>query len=60
MQGSQHNDPFYLVKGEDEDKEEKKVNEPFKLSTKSNNAGGTLGGISSGENIVRLVRIFLI
>ncbi len=37
MKGSEHNDEFYIKNGE--------------IKTKSNNAGGTLGGISSGENI---------
>jgi len=48
MKGSQHNDPFLPNKGEEEKLgENKKV-----LKTKTNNAGGTLGGISSGSNIV--------
>jgi len=38
MLGSQHNDPFEMKKG--------------RLGTSSNNAGGVLGGISSGEPIV--------
>jgi hypothetical protein len=51
MKGSQHNDSFLkLDKGEEEKLDEKKKN----LQTKTNNAGGTLGGISSGENIVHL------
>ncbi|CCF56767.1 hypothetical protein KAFR_0B04700 [Kazachstania africana CBS 2517] len=37
--GSQHNDPFYM----DE--------ETGRLRTKTNNSGGTQGGISNGENI---------
>lgn len=36
--GSEHNDPF-------------EMNEDGKVSTKSNHAGGILGGISSGEDI---------
>jgi len=38
LRGSQHNDPFY-------------TDEHGKVRTKTNNAGGTLGGISSGETI---------
>ena len=38
MRGSEHNDPFYK-------------DENGKIRTKTNNAGGTLGGISSGETI---------
>lgn len=52
MQGSQHNDMFYVQKQESDSKEEEKSNEVKKLATKTNNAGGTLGGISSGGNIV--------
>lgn len=37
MKGSEHNDPFYMDNGE--------------IRTKSNHAGGVLGGISSGETI---------
>lgn len=37
MKGSEHNDPFVIENG--------------KLQMKSNHAGGTLGGISSGEDI---------
>lgn len=37
LRGSQHNDSFYMEDG--------------KIKTKTNNAGGVLGGISSGENI---------
>jgi len=37
MRGSQHNDAFYSEDG--------------KIHTKTNNAGGTIGGISSGETI---------
>ena len=37
MQGSQHNDEFYM--------------EGERVRTRTNNAGGTLGGISSGEDI---------
>ncbi len=38
MRGSEHNDPFFI----DENK---------KIKTKTNHAGGTLGGISTGEDI---------
>ncbi len=38
MRGSEHNDPFY-------------TDASGKIRTKTNNAGGTLGGISSGETI---------
>ena len=38
MRGSEHNDPFY-------------TDEKGKIRTKTNNAGGTIGGISSGETI---------
>ena len=58
MQGSQHNDAFILEKKEGQTEEESKLTEPLKLSTKTNNAGGTLGGISSGENIV-INKVFL-
>lgn len=37
MRGSEHNDPFYIKSG--------------KIKMKSNHAGGTLGGISTGEDI---------
>lgn len=37
MRGSEHNDPFILEKGQ--------------LKIKNNHAGGTLGGISTGEDI---------
>lgn len=37
LKGSEHNDPFYLENG--------------KVRTKTNNAGGVLGGISNGETI---------
>lgn len=37
MKGSEHNDVFYSDKSE--------------IRTKTNYAGGTLGGISNGENI---------
>jgi chorismate synthase len=54
MKGSQHNDLFLPTSGvKYSDKEEDKIDfEPVKLHTKTNNAGGTLGGITSGENIV--------
>ena len=42
MTGSEHNDPFYL---EDAD-------ETARVRTRTNNSGGTQGGISNGENIV--------
>src|SRR5579862_9692 len=38
LRGSQHNDEFYIDKNGD-------------IKTKTNNAGGTLGGISNGETI---------
>lgn len=38
MKGSEHNDPFI-------------INNVGKVTTKTNNAGGTIGGISSGETI---------
>jgi chorismate synthase len=38
LRGSQHNDPFY-------------TDENGRVRTKTNNAGGTIGGISSGETI---------
>jgi chorismate synthase len=44
MRGSQHNDEFY-------------VDSSGKVRTKTNNAGGTLGGISSGEDIYFRVAI---
>lgn len=56
MKGSQHNDPFVPNKAEEEKLgENKKV-----LKTKTNNAGGTLGGISSGSNIVTILIKILI
>ena len=42
MTGSEHNDPFYLEKG----------GETQRIRTRTNNSGGTQGGISNGENIV--------
>lgn len=39
MKGSQHNDQFYLDKLDE------------KIHTKTNYSGGTLGGVSNGENI---------
>jgi len=55
LRGSQHNDSFLSTKsGKDLPNEEAKevANSSIqKLNTKSNNAGGTLGGISTGENI---------
>ena len=41
MTGSEHNDPFYLEEGETQ-----------RIRTRTNNSGGTQGGISNGENIV--------
>jgi chorismate synthase len=54
MKGSEHNDAFIpKQKQEGEKFEEKKIGDDVELlSTKSNNSGGILGGISSGENIV--------
>ena len=51
MRGSQHNDLFAV---QEKKVEESKGNKNLKMIAKSNNAGGTLGGISSGENIVTL------
>ena len=42
MTGSEHNDAFYL----------KKNDEGEQIRTRTNNSGGTQGGISNGENIV--------
>ena len=42
MTGSEHNDPFYLEEGD----------ETQQIRTRTNNSGGTQGGISNGENIV--------
>ena len=42
MTGSEHNDPFYM----------EKHNESERIRTRTNNSGGTQGGISNGENIV--------
>ncbi|MEX1157974.1 MAG: chorismate synthase [Thermomicrobiales bacterium] len=44
MCGSQHNDAFYL-------------DDTGRVRTRSNHAGGTLGGISSGETIVARVAV---
>lgn len=44
LKGSQHNDEFY-------------INEEGNVRTKTNNAGGTLGGISNGETIYFRVAI---
>mmetsp|Transcript_13450 Transcript_13450/g.16289 ORF Transcript_13450/g.16289 Transcript_13450/m.16289 type:complete len:486 (-) Transcript_13450:154-1611(-) len=45
LRGSEHNDPFEAAEGD------------VKLKPKTNNAGGTLGGISSGQNIVFRVAV---
>ena len=42
LTGSEHNDPFYLEEGD----------ETQRIRTRTNNSGGTQGGISNGENIV--------
>lgn len=42
MTGSEHNDPFYLAKAD----------ASGRIRTRTNNSGGTQGGISNGENIV--------
>ena len=42
MTGSEHNDPFYMEKN----------TEGEQVRTRTNNSGGTQGGISNGENIV--------
>lgn len=44
LRGSQHNDPFYM-------------DERGRVRTRTNNAGGTLGGLSNGEQIVVRVAI---
>ena len=44
LHGSEHNDIFYL--GQDE-----------KIHTRTNHAGGILGGISTGENIILRVGV---
>lgn len=52
MRGSEHNDAFTAPN------EETKITDKDdipKLGLKTNNAGGTLGGISSGGNIVRII-----
>ena len=51
MTGSEHNDPFYLEKNEvggicNPDASDGRIR------TRTNNSGGTQGGISNGENIV--------
>lgn len=52
MKGSEHNDPFIRKNIEKNDFLAGKESAPIK--PKTNNAGGILGGISSGENIVLL------
>ena len=42
MTGSEHNDPFYL----------EKTDETARIRTRTNNSGGTQGGISNGEDII--------
>ena len=42
MTGSEHNDPFYIEEGSETDR----------IRTRTNNSGGTQGGISNGENIL--------
>jgi chorismate synthase len=42
MTGSEHNDPFYLEQS----------GETQRVRTRTNNSGGTQGGISNGEDIV--------
>ena len=42
MTGSEHNDPFYLERD----------NQAERIRTRTNNSGGTQGGISNGENIL--------
>ena len=42
MKGSEHNDPFYTEKNDS----------GAHIRTRTNNSGGTQGGISNGENIV--------
>ena len=45
MKGSEQNDPFYYDR----------INQRFR--TKTNNAGGTLGGISNGEDLVMRIAV---
>ena len=52
MKGSEHNDPFMRKNIEKNDL--LKLKESVPIKPKTNNAGGILGGISSGENIVKL------
>ena len=42
MTGAEHNDPFYMENGD----------ETGRIRTRTNNSGGTQGGISNGEDIV--------
>ena len=42
MTGSEHNDAFYMEKNDEEER----------IRTRTNNSGGTQGGISNGEDIV--------
>ena len=51
MKGSEHNDPFMRKNIEKNDL--LKLKESVPIKPKTNNAGGILGGISSGENIVK-------
>ncbi|EAR95503.1 chorismate synthase (macronuclear) [Tetrahymena thermophila SB210] len=54
MQGSQHNDTFYsdkLQNTQNTEKQEETKQESVILKTMTNNAGGTLGGISNGQSI---------
>ena len=54
LRGSQHNDPFIATTGKSDNSDK---GEPHLLQTATNNAGGTLGGITSGQDIVFRVAI---
>jgi len=45
MKGSQHNDPYYYEK------------ESGRFRTRTNNAGGVLGGISNGEDLIMRIAV---
>lgn len=66
MKGSEHNDAFTFKdkidsklskKPNNANKEESKIEIPDlkELTTKTNHSGGTLGGISCGQNIVKSI-----
>ena len=52
MKGSEHNDPF-MRKVIEKNDFLTLLKESAPIKPKTNNAGGILGGISSGENIVK-------